>query len=217
MVPGTTSTWTRPGSHGVRAAVPLLHFGGLSDAAHDMAAGEADVYLMWPDTEDQVVSLLGDMRRRAAIHGRVLRFGYRVHVVVRDTEEEARAVARHLVSGLDDVRGTDLRNRALDAGSVGVARQATLRQEADADGYVEANLWTGIGRGRSGCGAAVVGDPSQVAAKLRRYADLGIDAFVLSGYPHLDECRRFGRDVLRCSTTGPSGSDRAGVSPRPPR
>jgi len=101
------------------------------------------------------------------------------------------------VSRLDDGAGAAIRARSLDATSVGVGRQGELREASDEDGYVEPNLWTGIGRARSGCGAAIVGDPEQVLAKLRRYAELGIDAFILSGYPHLDECRRFGELVLR--------------------
>jgi len=180
----------------VSGRCPPLYFGGLSEEAREVAAREADVYLMWPDTEDRVAALVDDMRRRAAAHGRTLRFGYRVHVVVRDTEDEARAAARNLLRALDEVDGAAIRNRSLDAGSVGVARQAALRDDADADGYVERHLWTGIGRARSGCGAAVVGDPDQVAATLERYGELGIDAFILSGYPHLDECRRVGRSVL---------------------
>jgi alkanesulfonate monooxygenase len=184
---------------------PPLYFGGLSEPARDVAARAADIYLMWPDTEDGVVALIDDMCRRAAAHGRTLRFGYRVHVVVRETEEEARAAARHLLGALDDDEGAAIRAKSLDAGSVGVARQSALRHAADADGYVERHLWTGIGRARSGCGAAVVGDPSQVAATLEHYADLGIDAFILSGYPHLDECRRFGRSVLPMLDHGPLG------------
>ena len=175
---------------------PPLYFGGLSEPARNVAARAADVYLLWPDTEDEVVALLSDMRSRAATYGRTLRFGYRVHVVVRPTEEEARMAARHLLSALDPAEGEAIRSKSLDAGSSGVARQAELRADADADGYVEPHLWTGIGRARSGCGAAIVGDPSQVAAKLERYMDLGIEAFILSGYPHLDECRRFGQSVL---------------------
>jgi alkanesulfonate monooxygenase len=180
----------------VSGRCPPLYFGGLSEPARDVAARAADVYLLWPDTEDEVATLLDDMRARAADHGRTLRFGYRVHVVVRPTEEEARDAARHLLGAIDEAEGAAIRSRSLDAGSAGVARQAALRDDADADGYVELNLWTGIGRARSGCGAAIVGDPLQVATKLERYMDLGIEAFVLSGYPHLDECRRFGRSVL---------------------
>jgi alkanesulfonate monooxygenase len=180
----------------VSGRCPLLYFGGLSEPARNVAAQAADIYLLWPDTEEEVAALLADMRSRAAVHGRTLRFGYRSHVVVRPSEEEARAAARQLVSALDPADGAAIRSRSLDANSSGVARQAELRDDADADGYVEPHLWTGIGRARSGCGAAIVGDPIQVATKLERYMDMGIEAFVLSGYPHLDECRRFGRSVL---------------------
>lgn len=180
----------------VSGQCPLLYVGGLSEPAREMAAAIADVFLMWPDTESEVAKLVADMRRRAAARGRTLRFGYRVHVIVRDTEEEARAAARHLVSALDDAEGAAIRNRSLDAFSSGVVQQTALRADADPDGFVEPHLWTGIGRGRSGCGAAIVGDPQQVAAKLQRYRGLGMDSFILSGYPHLDECRRFGQSVL---------------------
>lgn len=187
----------------VRSTCPPLYFGGLSEPARDVAARAADVYLMWPDREEEVAALLDDMRARAAAVGRTLRFGYRTHVVVRPTEEEARAAAAHLVSALDDAAGETIRAKSLDVGSSGVSRQAELRDDADADGYVEPHLWTGIGRARSGCGAAIVGDPSQVAAKLARYRELGIESFVLSGYPHLDECRRFGQSVLPLLDHGP--------------
>ncbi len=175
---------------------PLLYFGGLSEPAREVAAAAADVYLMWPDTLDVVAATLDDLRSRAASHGRTLRFGYRVHVIVRETEAEARDHAERLVSRLDDPTGEAIRQRSLDSGSVGVSRQAELRASAADDGYVEANLWTGIGRARSGCGAAIVGDPDQVLAKLRTYEAMGIEAFVLSGYPHADECDLFGRYVL---------------------
>jgi alkanesulfonate monooxygenase len=124
-----------------------------------------------------------------------LRFGYRVHVVVRETEAEARAAADRLLSKLDDATGAAIRSRSLDSQSAGVRRQAELREGSD-DGYVEANLWTGIGRARSGCGAAIVGDPDQVLAKLQAYREAGIDAFILSGYPHAAEADLFARHVL---------------------
>lgn len=180
----------------VSGSSPLLYFGGLSEPAREVAAREADVYLMWPDTRERIVELIADMNRRAARHGRTLRFGYRAHVVVRETEEEARRAADHIVAALDDETGTAIRARSLDSESVGVRRQAELRVSSADDGYVEPHLWTGIGRGRSGCGAAIVGDPRQVLAKLNDYRSLGIDAFILSGYPHLDECERFGTMVL---------------------
>lgn len=180
----------------VSGRCPPFYFGGFSEDAREAAAREADVFLMWPDRIEAVRETLADMRRRAAAHGRRLRFGYRVHVIVRETEGEARRAARHLVAGLDDAVGDALRRRSLDHGSAGVRRQAEVRGAADAEGYVEDHLWTGIGRARSGCGAALVGDPDQVGAKLRAYAELGIDAFILSGYPHADECDRFARLVL---------------------
>ena len=100
------------------------------------------------------------------------------------------------MSALDDEEGARIRARSLDSGSVGVRRQAELREGADTDGYIEQHLWTGIGRARSGCGAAIVGDPQQVLDTLQCYRQLGIDAFILSGYPHLDEARRFADLVL---------------------
>lgn len=180
---------------------PPLYFGGLSEPAREVAAAAADVYLMWPDTLGEVEATIEDLRRRAAVHDRTLRFGYRVHVVVRETEAEARAAARHLVAALDASpagaqTGDAIRGRSLDATSVGVHRQSELRGMADDEGFVEDHLWTGIGRARSGCGAAIVGDPDQVRAKLASYEALGIDCFILSGYPHRAECERFGSLVL---------------------
>ena len=175
---------------------PPFYFGGLSEDARECAAAGADVYLMWPDTEPEVAAVIDDMRERATRHGRSLRFGYRVHVVVRETESEARLATERLTSRLDAATGDAIRARSLDRASVGVRRQAELRDSATDDGYAEPHLWTGIGRARSGCGAAVVGDPDQVLAKLLRYRDLGIDSFILSGYPHLAECDLFARYVL---------------------
>ena len=180
----------------VSGGCPPMYFGGLSEPARDVAAQAADVYLMWPDTMPAVTEIIADLRIRADRYRRTLRFGYRVHVIVRDTETEARAAAARLVSRLDDAEGDRIRRQSLDSGSVGVARQAELRDATTDDGFVEDHLWTGIGRARSGCGAAIVGDPDQVVAKLESYRDLGIDAFILSGYPHLGEAERFARDVL---------------------
>lgn len=186
----------------VSGRCPQFYFGGLSDAARDAAAKGADVYLMWPDTLPAVRETIADLRARAAREGRSLRFGYRVHVVVRETEEEARAAADRLVSRLDVGTGDKIRANSLDSSSAGVRRQAELR-EASGGEYVEDNFWTGIGRARSGCGAAIVGDPDQVLAKLRAYQAEGIEAFILSGYPHAAEADLFARHVLPRLEHGP--------------
>jgi alkanesulfonate monooxygenase len=180
----------------VRGGCPPFYFGGLSEAAREVAAQAADVFLMWPDTMSGVEAVLTDMRARAARYGRELRLGYRAHVIVRATEHEARAAAQRLISRLDDRTGDIIRRRSLDTTSAGTQRQNELREMADDDGYAEANLWTGIGRARSGAGAAIVGDPDQVLAKIRAYTDLGMDAFILSGYPHAAEADLFARHVL---------------------
>ena len=187
----------------VSGRCPAFYFGGLSPDAREAAAKAADVFLMWPDREAVVAELVADMRTRAEAHGRTLKFGYRVHVVVRDTEAEARAAADRLLSKLDDEEGRAIRARSLDSASAGVAAQAQLREAAGNDGYVEDNLWTGIGRARSGCGAAIVGDPDQVLAKLKRYRKMGMEAFILSGYPHAAEADLFARHVLPHLDHGP--------------
>ena len=190
----------------VAGRAPLFYFGGLSEPARRVAAAEADVYLLWPEPMPAVRALLDDMRARAARAGRRLRFGYRVHVIVRETESAARAFAQRLVSRLDAATGDAIRRRSLDAASEGVRRQAEMREQSDGEGFVEDHLWTGIGRARSGCGAAIVGDPDQVAAKLAAYAELGIDAFILSGYPHAGECDLFARYVLPRLPHAPLGA-----------
>nr|WP_299072655.1 LLM class flavin-dependent oxidoreductase [uncultured Allomuricauda sp.] len=175
---------------------PLLYFGGYSPAAVDLCAEHCDVYLMWPETEGNLRKLMENMSAKAAAYGRKVDFGLRVHVVVRETEEEAREYADSIVSKLGVEQGKEMRERALDAKSYGVSRQAEMRKIAEDDGYVEPNMWTGIGRGRSGCGAALVGNPDQIVEKLNRYMDMGIRAFIFSGYPHKEECERFAKLVL---------------------
>ncbi len=186
---------------------PPLYFGGLSPDARDAAAKGCDVYLMWPDTMPAVKEIVADMTARAAAYGRTLKFGYRAHVIVRDTEAEARDYASRLLSKLDDAEGAAIRAKSLDSTSVGVQRQAALRAAAGDEGYVEDNLWTGIGRARSGCGAAIVGNPDQVLAKLQAYQDVGIEAFILSGYPHAAEADLFARHVLPRMNHGPLSLD----------
>ena len=175
---------------------PLLYFGGYSPDGVDLCAEHCDVYLMWPETEKKLQELMNNMTNKASEYKRTVQFGLRVHVIVRETEQEARDYANNLLSKLDLDLGKDIRNRAQDAASLGVARQAMLRDEADNQHYVEPHLWTGIGLARSGCGAAIVGDPDQVLAKLERYMEMGIRSFILSGYPHQQECELFAKHVL---------------------
>ncbi len=175
---------------------PLLYFGGYSPPGVDLCARHCDVYLMWPETEEKLKGLMENMSDKADSYNRTVDFGLRVHVIVRETESEARAHAKHLMSKLDAEMGKEIRERALDAKSYGVARQANMREIADDEGYAEPLLWTGIGRARSGCGAAIVGNPDQVLNKIKRYMDMGIRSFIFSGYPHLDECNLFAKYVL---------------------
>ena len=175
---------------------PLLYFGGYSPDALELCGAQCDVYLMWPETREQLAERMKAVHARAEAHGRTLDYGLRVHVIVRDTEREAREYAEHLVSKLDDEYGQLIRSRAHDSISLGVAHQARARELADQFGYIEPNLWTGVGRARSGCGAALVGSTDQVLSALEDYQRMGIRAFILSGYPHLDEAEHFGTKVL---------------------
>ena len=187
----------------VSGQCPPFYFGGFSEAAKETAAMESDVFLTWPDTVKGVESIVSDMKERASGYGRKLKYGLRAHVIVRETEQEAREAANRLVSQVDDQQGAEIRNRSLDAVSVGVSRQTELRKNSDVDGFIEDNLWIGVGRARSGAGAAIVGDPDQVKKKINAYMDAGINAFILSGYPHISECELFGANVLNQIEHGP--------------
>tara|TARA_Y100001958_G_C21234991_1_gene561228 strand:- start:1123 stop:2271 length:1149 start_codon:yes stop_codon:yes gene_type:complete len=175
---------------------PLLYFGGYSEAGMELCAEHCDVYLMWPDTENKLVELMKNISKKAKKYNRTVQFGLRVHVIVRETEEEARSYADNLISKLDLSLGENIRNRSQDAKSLGVARQTELREKSDEKFFVEPNLWTGIGLARSGCGAAIVGNPDQVITKINKYQKMGIRSFIFSGYPHLQECKIFAKLVL---------------------
>ncbi|MEY2990716.1 MAG: hypothetical protein RI946_110 [Pseudomonadota bacterium] len=175
---------------------PMLYFGGYSPDALELCGQHCDVYLMWPEPKDQIAERMKAANEAAARHNRTLDYGLRVHVIVRDTEQEAKEYARYIASKLDDEYGQAIRERALDSGSLGVSHQSKNRDLADLDGYIEPHLWTGVGRARSGCGAALVGSTDQILSELETYQKMGIRAFILSGYPHLDECKHFGSRVL---------------------
>ena len=175
---------------------PLLYFGGYSPDAIELCAEHCDVYLMWPESKEDLANRMLAVNARAEAHGRTIDYGLRVHMIVRDTEAEAREFARELVSKLDDDTGSAIRDRALDSGSLGVSRQARNRDFADMEGFIEPHLWTGVGRARSGCGAALVGSVDQVLSEIESYQKMGMRSFIFSGYPHLDECDYVGKLIL---------------------
>ncbi len=187
----------------VSGKCPPFYFGGFSPAAKDTAAEHADVFLTWPDTVVGVGDTVTEMTKLAAGYDRELKYGLRAHVIVRETEAEARAAADRLLSKLDAEEGEKIRGKSLDTKSAGVSRQNELRESSSDDGFVEENLWTGVGRARSGAGAAIVGDPDQVLAKLRAYQEVGVGAFILSGYTHVAEADLFAEHVLPNIEHGP--------------
>lgn len=189
---GVTTTPVQP----YQTGGPLLYFGGYSPSALDLCGEHCDVYLMWPEKMDELEGRMKAVNAVAEKYNRTLDYGLRVHMIVRDTEQEAKEYAEHITSKLDDEYGQMIRERALDAGSLGVSHQAKNRELADKFGYIEPNLWTGVGRARSGCGAALVGSTDQVLSKIEGYKKMGMRAFIFSGYPHIDEARHFGSKVL---------------------
>ncbi len=180
----------------VQKPYPPLYFGGSSPAAHELAAEQVDVYLTWGEPPAAVAEKIADMRARAAKHGRTLKFGIRLHVIVRETNEEAWKAADELIKYVDD----DLIARAQASfnkmDSEGQRRMAALHGGKKDKLEVSPNLWAGVGLVRGGAGTALVGDAETVAARMQEYADLGIETFILSGYPHLEESYRFAELVF---------------------
>ncbi len=175
---------------------PPLYFGGSSEAAHQLAAEQVDLYLTWGEPPAQVREKLDDVRRRAAAAGRSVRFGIRLHVIVRETAAEAWAAAERLISHLDDDTIAQAQASLAKSDSVGQQRMAALHNGRRDRLEVSPNLWAGVGLIRGGAGTALVGDPETVAERIREYADLGIDTFILSGYPHLEEAYRVAELLL---------------------
>ena len=184
----------------VQKPYPPVYFGGSSAAAHDLAAEQVDTYLTWGEPPAEVAKKVADVRAKAAKHGRTVKFGIRLHVIVRETDDEAWRAAESLISKLDD----DTVGRAQAAfsrmDSEGQRRMAALHagggKRTRAELEISPNLWAGVGLVRGGAGTALVGDPKTVAARIEEYAALGLDTFVLSGYPHLEEAYRFAELVF---------------------
>lgn len=179
---------------------PPVYFGGSSEAAHELAGEQVETYLTWGEPPAEVAKKVADVKARAAKHGRTVKFGIRLHVIVRETEEEAWADADRLISRLDD----DVVARAQAAfakmDSEGQRRMAALHaggaKRSREALEISPNLWAGVGLVRGGAGTALVGNPQQVADRIREYAALGLDHFIFSGYPHLEEAYRFAELVF---------------------
>ncbi len=180
----------------VQKPYPPLYFGGSSPAAHELAAKHVDAYLTWGEPPAAVAEKIADVRERAKKYGRTVRFGVRLHVIVRETNEEAWAAAEKLISHLDDETIAKAQANYAKMDSEGQRRMAALHGGRRDQLEVSPNLWAGVGLVRGGAGTALVGDPQTVAARLKEYADLGVDSFVLSGYPHLEESIRFAELVF---------------------
>ncbi|MGP3593000.1 FMNH2-dependent alkanesulfonate monooxygenase [Vagococcus sp. WN89Y] len=171
---------------------PPLYFGGSSDIAQDLAAEQVDLYLTWGEPPEQVKEKIEQVRAKAAARGRKVRFGIRLHVIVRETTAEAWQAANDLISHLDDETIARAQAAFSRQDSVGQQRMAALHQGKRDNLEISPNLWAGVGLVRGGAGTALVGDGPTVAARINEYAALGIDSFVLSGYPHLEEAYRVG-------------------------
>ena len=175
---------------------PPLWFGGSSEAAHELAAEQVDTYLTWGEPPAAVKEKIENMRARAAAKGRQLNYGIRLHVIVRETNEEAWAAANDLIQYLNDDTIAAAQKKFAQMDSVGQQRMAALHNGDRSKLEVAPNLWAGVGLVRGGCGTALVGDPETVAARIQEYADLGIGTFIFSGYPHLEEAYRFAELVF---------------------
>jgi alkanesulfonate monooxygenase len=181
--------------------LPRLYFGGSSAAAGPVAARHVDVYLTWGEPPAQVQRKIDWIRELADREGRKISFGIRLHVVTRDSAKEAWKAADRLLDELDPAEIAAAQEGLAHSESVGQARMRTLHEEYRSGGSahdleIYPNLWAGVGLVRGGAGTALVGSHGQVAERIAEYASLGIDEFVLSGYPHLEEAYWFGEGVL---------------------
>ena len=173
---------------------PPLFFGGSSQKAHELAAQKVDLYITWGETPKAVKAKIEDVKTKAAKYGRTVRFGIRLHIIVRETEAEAWEASEKLISKLDDEKIKASQNALTKLDSEGQRLMSALTNNGQArtreELEISQNLWAGIGLVRGGCATALVGDPQTILKRINEYADLGIDTFVLSGYPHLEESFR---------------------------
>ena len=180
----------------IQKPYPPLYFGGSSAEAHDLAAEQVDVYLTWGEPPQAVAQKLADVREKAARQGRTVKFGIRLHVIVRETAEEAWQAADKLIANISDETIANAQKSFARFDSEGQRRMAALHGGRRDQLEIYPNLWAGVGLVRGGAGTALVGVPQQVAERIKEYADLGIDSFIFSGYPHLEEAYRFAELVF---------------------
>jgi len=215
---------------GVQKPHPPLYFGGSSPAAQQVAAKHVDLYLTWGEPPDQVAKKIASVRRLAEAEGRHMRFGIRLHVIVRETEEEAWRDAETLISRVDDATIARAQQVFARMDSHGQSRMKALHNGSRESLEISPNLWAGVGLVRGGAGTALVGDKDTVADRMREYEELGIDTFIFSGYPHLEEAYRFAELVFpklgvnsqpvaagpSASPFGPFGGEIIASAERPP-
>jgi len=173
----------------------VVYRGGSSAPARPGAARAADSYLTWGEPPALVADKIDRVRELATAEGRTLRFGLRIHVITRDTTAQAWADAERLIAGLDDaaISAGQQRLRALE--SVGQQRMLDLHGGLRERLVVGPNLWAGIGLVRGGAGTALVGSHDEVAERISEYQAAGVEEFILSGYPHLEEAYAFAEGV----------------------
>jgi alkanesulfonate monooxygenase len=170
---------------------PPLYFGGSSGAGQDLAGELVDMYLTWGEPPAQVAEKLAAARQKAALFGRTMRYGIRLHFIVRETEEEAWRAADRLISHVTDAQIENAQARFLrEMDSVGQRRMAELHGGRRDRLVVSPNLWAGVGLVRGGAGTALVGTPDQIIERINEYRAIGIDTIIGSGYPHLEEAYR---------------------------
>ena len=171
----------------VQKPYPPLYFGGSSPAALEVAAKHIDVYLTWGEPLEWAEQKINEVRKRAADYGRTIRFGMRLQSIVRETEKEAWGAADRLIQHIEPETAAAYAQKFAASESVGQQRQTALHGGDKSKLVIAPNLWAGVGLVRGGAGATLVGSPENVAARLKEYAEIGIDTFVMSGYPHLEE------------------------------
>jgi alkanesulfonate monooxygenase len=194
---------------------PPLYFGGSSKPAIDLAARHVDLYLTWGEPPASVGEKIKVVREKAERAGRKMRFGIRIHVIVRETKEAAWNAANDLIKYVDEDTIERSQRALAKLDSEGQRRMVSLHKGDRAHLEISPNLWAGVGLVRGGAGTALVGDPDTVAKGLLEYADLGIDTFILSGYPHLEESYRVAEllfPLLPIDTEAPEAEGAARVA-----